>query len=140
LSEQPRKRSIKAAATKEAFDKGLSLLKEADSISDPDLREAAKKAAFRYLISDSIVLLSPSTVLWFATLSGLTEVGICIWAILRLGLAVAGAVVTVSLVVWLILVAIALALAGKMSERVFSKFVLTVAGKLMDKASKWRSG
>jgi hypothetical protein len=135
----PKRKSIKKRAVEDSFQQGLTLLKESKSITTPALRTAAEKAAVRLFIKDTFVPLSPLAVLSFVTVLTLAEAAVCVVSILKLPIALSTAIVVVTACFWFTLVAIALALGGKLSEATLAKLMTTAFGKIIEKFSLWRS-
>lgn len=134
-----KKKSLKSKAVEDSFQQGLTLLKQSKTITTPELRRAAEKAAVRLFIKDTFVPLSPAAVLSFVTLLTVAEAAVCIVAILQLSAALSSVIVIVTACFWFVLVAVALALGGKLSEATLAKLMTTAFSKLIEKFSSWRS-
>lgn len=135
----PKKKSLKKKAVADSFQQGMTLLKQSQLITTPSLRTAAEKAAVRLFIKDAFVPLSPIVVLSFVTVLTLAEAVVCVVVILKLSAMLSTAIILVTACFWFTLVAVALALGGKLSEGTLAKLLTTAFGKLVEKILFWRS-
>jgi hypothetical protein len=133
----PRTRSVRAAAKEESFQKGIRLLNEAKSIDDPALKLLAQQAAIQICIKDAVVPLGRKTLLTFVATSTVVEAALCIIVILNLPEWAASAIVIVTGGLWVILVAVVLALGNVLSETILAKLMTTVFGKIVEKIAFW---
>jgi NAD/NADP transhydrogenase alpha subunit len=142
LSTPPKKAqkgSVRGAAKKQSFQKGLDLLQESKSIADPDLRRAAQEAALKICIGDAIVPMSRSALLWFISVATIIETAICIAAIVKAPMVVASGIVIVTGGFWLILISVALALGDVLSQKLLTKIMTSTFGKIVEKVALWKS-